>query len=218
MDHMFDPRRKMAAFGAATIAMVVGGYTVAQRNHSSDINAIYAGVGNKVVVQVSGAVQKPGLYTFNESGRIDDAIKEAGGLTRNADSSRLNLAESLVDGEKIRVPTLDDSSDTPVVTLPTLRTGVQPLVGQSKPTARSIASKKAPGTWSKKPPPPATGVSLNTATADQLTALPGVGASTAQKIIAFRTQIGGFRSIEQIMDVKGIGPAKFAKMRPYLKL
>jgi len=218
LDLMFDPRRKMAAVGAATIAMLVGGYTVAQRSHSSDINAVYSGVGNKVVVQVAGAVKKPGLYTFNESARVDDAIQQAGGFDRNADGSRVNMAETLVDGEKIRIPRLDDPADIPVITLPTLRSGVQPLVGQKQPTAKSGSRSKAPGTWGKKPPPPPGGVSLNTASLEQLTALPGVGTSTAQKIIAFRTQIGGFKSVDQIMDVKGIGPAKFAKMRPYLKL
>jgi competence protein ComEA len=172
----------------------------------------FASSGAVIAVHVSGEVKKPGLVELRDGARVQDALDAAGGETRNADMERVNLAEKLDDGCKVRVPAVGDAEDRPVVT----------RAAGSAPTALKSSSRSSTGTSSrasgKKVLPAPGSIDLNKATAEDLQKLPGVGPSTAQKILAFRAQAGRFTSIEQMMDVKGIGPAKFAKMRPYLRI
>lgn len=170
-------------------------------------------------VQVAGAVRKPGVVVLKLDGRVQDAIEAAGGATRDADLNRLNLADPMVDGAKLRVPAVEDGDEGPYVTLPTVSgTTVAPLAGGTKSSSSSsrtsAPTKSSSGVASLAP----ASISLNTANAEELDRLPGVGPATAQKILDFRQQIGRFTKLEQLMDVKGIGPKKFEKMRPFLKL
>jgi competence protein ComEA len=138
-----------------------------------------------VVVHVAGAVRRPGVYRLRKGLRVQDAVRRAGGATARADPNAINLAAPVQDGVQILVPRR----------------------GQAAVSAPGAAG--APGG----PATPAAPVNLNTATEEQLETLDGVGPATAAKILAWRSEHGGFRSIEDLGQVSGIGPKKLAVLR-----
>jgi competence protein ComEA len=153
-----------------------------------------------VVISVVGKVTKPGLVTLVNGARVADAIQAAGGLIPGTDDTALNLARRLSDGEQIYVgvPIPADATDTP-----------QPPDTAIDPAPAPPEKKGKKSTLSADP---TTKVNLNTATADQLQNLPGIGPTMAQRILTWRGQHGRFDSIGQLRDVGGIGDAKFAKL------
>ncbi|MDH7601610.1 MAG: ComEA family DNA-binding protein [Armatimonadota bacterium] len=162
-----------------------------------------AGSAAKVVFQVAGCINRPGVYSLKQGSRVIDAIKAAGGAKANADTEAINLAAKIVDGSRIYVPSKSEAPNggtevSPFASPATLRTG----------SASSSSQSDAGGTV----------VNINTAGPDELDRLPGVGPVTAQRIIEYRTQIGRFTSINQLLDVKGIGPKKLEQMRSYVAL
>jgi competence protein ComEA len=138
----------------------------------------------KVIVDVVGRVHRPGLVTLSTGARVADAVRAAGGALAGTNLSSINLARVCVDGEQIAVGVA----------------GAVAPPGTSGPAAASG--------------PPAGLVNLNTATADQLDALPGVGPVMAQRIIAYRTDHGPFSAVTQLQQVSGIGDAKYADLSP----
>ncbi len=138
----------------------------------------------KVIVDVVGRVHRPGLVTLPAGARVADAVRAAGGALTGTNLSSINLARVCVDGEQIAVGV----------------TGAAAPPGTSGP---------APGAGA-----PAGLVNLNTATADQLDALPGVGPVMAQRIIAYRTDHGPFTAVSQLQQVSGIGDARYADLSP----
>ena len=147
---------------------------------SSSTPSVTAKAGTDVVVQVAGAVLKPGVYALSATGRVNDAVAIAGGPAADSDIDRVNLAAKLSDGQQIFVP----------------------RKGEALPAA------PAGGSAATSDP-----VNLNTATVEQLDALPGVGPSTAQAIVDYREQHGAFKSVQGLNEVKGIGDAKFADLK-----
>lgn len=143
-----------------------------------------------VVVHVAGAVASPGLYRLGGDARVADALDAAGGPARDADLDALNLAAKVADGERVYVPR---------------RGEVPPVVG-----AASGGAGGGPGVAAVAVGP----VDLNTATAEQLEALPGVGPATVEAILAYRKEKGRFRSVDELLEVRGIGEAKLAALRP----
>lgn len=141
-----------------------------------------------VVVHVLGKVEHPGVITLPSGSRVAEAIKAAGGVREGAKTGPLNLARKVVDGEQIPVG----------VPRPTPPPGAPPPPGAS-------AAPGAP-------------LNLNTATPDQLDDLPGVGPVLAERIVDYRTQHGGFRSIEQLQDVSGIGARRYADLKPLVRV
>ena len=139
-----------------------------------------------VTVDVAGAVKKPGVYKLTAADRVEDALARAGGPTAHADLSQINRAAKLEDGRQILVPT---------------------RVSASKAAA---APAGAPGAGPTQP------VDLNSATLEQLDTLDGVGPSTAQKILDYRQQHGGFRSVDELDSVPGIGEKKLAALRDHV--
>jgi competence protein ComEA len=142
--------------------------------------------GTKVVVDVTGRVRRPGIVVLREGARVVDALRAAGGARPGVALASLNLARVLTDGEQI-------------------------VVGRPAPaTVPSVPSSVATG------PPGATLVNLNTADETALESLPEVGPVTAQAILAWRTEHGGFTSVDQLLDVDGIGDATLAQVAPYV--
>jgi competence protein ComEA len=146
--------------------------------------------GQGSVVHVAGAVRRPGVYRLPAGARVQDAVRRAGGARGRGDVNAINLAAKVVDGQQIVVPS-------------------RPTGGAGAAVATGAAGTAAPGGPGATGPP----VSLNNATAEQLDTLDGVGPATAQKIIAWRTQHGGFRSVADLGQVPGIGPKKLAALR-----
>jgi competence protein ComEA len=138
------------------------------------------------VVDVSGAVRHPGVYELPPGARVQDAVRRAGGARASADLQAVNLAAKVADGVQIVVP----------------RRGA---------ATASAGAGGAPGAGAGGAP--AGPVNLNTATEAQLDSLDGVGPATAQKILAFRQQHGGFSSVAQLDQIPGIGPKKLAALR-----
>lgn len=142
-----------------------------------------------VVVHVAGSVSKPGLYTLEEGQRVGDAVEIAGGFTGDANSSAVNLARVLVDGEQVWVPSVREASES--------NSSASENAGPSSAANSAL-------------------ININTATVEELTQLNGVGTATAEKIIAERTQNGSFASIEDIMRVSGIGEKRFEAIKKFI--
>jgi competence protein ComEA len=162
----------------------------------------------EVTVHVAGAVRKPGVYRFPLSARADDALKAAGGATEKANTDAINLAAKLEDGQQLYVPSKEEQP-----------TGGAQESGPVNTHATAPDMNRKPASSSGKLTTPGQGtVNINTASLEELQRLPGVGPSTAEKIIAFRKETGGFTAPEQLMDVSGIGEKKFAKMKPFVRV
>jgi competence protein ComEA len=141
----------------------------------------------RLVVDVAGAVRRPGLYRLAPGSRIADAVARAGGATAHADVSLVNLAAPVADGEQILVP------------------GRVAGTGAEAPAGA--------GAGAAGPPSPTAPVDLNSATAEQLDALPGIGPVTAQKIVEYRQEHGPFTSVDDLDAIPGIGPARIENLR-----
>jgi competence protein ComEA len=137
-------------------------------------------------VDVIGAVQQPGVYYLPPTARVDDAVNAAGGLAPDADRERVNMAAHLADGEQIRIPRVGD---------------IAAPVGDEAAEQDMSAPRL---------------IDINTADATTLGTLPGIGPATADAIIAYRTQNGPFKRVEDIDNVKGIGPALLADLLPLI--
>lgn len=146
-----------------------------------------------LTVHIDGAVASPGVYMLGQGSRLQDAILAAGGVLSTAEMASLNLAAPLVDGEKIVIPTQPPAGTA--TTIPTVQ-----------PASRFAFPTEVPQT-------PLTLVNINTATQAELESLPGIGPKLAKEILNHRQLHGPFTSIEQIVDVKGIGPATYDRIR-----
>jgi competence protein ComEA len=134
-----------------------------------------------VVVDVAGAVRRPGLYRLRSGSRIDDAIAAAGGATAKAQLDTVNLAAPVADGEQVVVP--------------------------SRGAGGAVAPPSSVGSTPSAP------LDLNTATAEQLDALPGIGPVTAQKILDYRQAHGAFQTVDELEGVPGIGPGRLSQLK-----
>lgn len=142
----------------------------------------------EILVDVEGAVIAPGLYTLPADARIGDAIEAAGGLAPDAAMGAANLAQKVSDGEQVYVPTREEQSQQAVQ-------GISSTQGQA--TAQSSSGK----------------TNINTASAEELQKLDGIGPALSRRIVDHRQANGRFSSIEELKNVSGIGDAKFASIK-----
>jgi competence protein ComEA len=147
-----------------------------------------------VVVHVVGAVRRAGVYRLAGGSRVQEAVRRAGGATRHADLDAINLAARVADGQQIVVPSRP----------------VTPAGGATGAAGTAAGASVTPGG------PAAGPVNLNTATAEQLDQLDGVGPATAAKILTWRREHGGFRTVDDLAQVPGIGPKRLAALRPHV--
>lgn len=146
-----------------------------------------------IIVHVSGCVNKEGIVELPINSRVIDAINYAGGVKENADLSEINLASILEDGIKIYIPSLQEKTENAL--------NQNNELNISSKINENISSNSIQK------------ININTATQEQLDTLPGIGQSTALKIIEYRKENGKFKKIEDIKQIKGIGEAKFNKLK-----
>lgn len=171
-----------------------------------------------VTFQIAGAVMAPNVYTLPAGSRIIDAIKAAGGAKNGADTQSLNLAARIEDGTRIFIPMTGQQGS--IERHATVTNGNAAAGGPDHVKINIVPSTSgASSAADNKLRNPGEGVvNINKADADELQRLPGVGPSTAAKIIDYRSKAGKFASPRQLDDVKGIGPAKLEKMLPFVTL
>ncbi len=160
----------------------------------------YENLEGKIVVHITGAVQKKGILVLQEGARIADAIDSAGGNTETADLDEVNLAYVLQDGQKIYIPSKEDKAKLENKAYITSESGNNVII-------QTVSTEKNGGNGK---------VNINTATQNELENLPGIGPSIASRIIEYREQNGKFNKIEDLQNVKGIGDAKFNNIKEYV--
>ena len=146
-----------------------------------------------IVVHVAGSVAHPGVHELPIGSRVVDAVTAAGGPTAEADMDRLNLAAAIDDGSRLWVPAVGEDDEPEVVSA---------VLG-------SDAESGGSGAGGSK-------VNINTASADALQALPGIGPSLAAAIVESRERVGPFAHVEDLDRVSGIGPAKLERLHPFI--
>lgn len=144
-----------------------------------------------IYVQVSGAVNAPGVYALPEGSRVFQALELAGGVSGEADVRSLNQAQPLTDGEMIRVLTAEEAAQAE--------------------EEQTLSEEQNPSGDDGK-------VNLNTATKEELMKLPGIGAAKAERILAWREDNGSFTQIEDLMKIEGIKEGVFSKVEEYVKV
>lgn len=159
--------------------------------HSEPILILPTFTPQQIAVHLAGEVMRPGVYYLPVESRVEDAIKAAGGFSNQADQSQINLAARLKDGQKLYIPSLDDS-----ISLESIES-TMPFLEITQNTGK---------------------IDLNLATQQELETLPGIGPSKAKEIIAYRQKIGRFVTIDEILNVPGIGTVLFERIRPYISV
>lgn len=148
-----------------------------------------------IAVHVIGAVPRPGLYEFAEGARVQDAIDAAGGLLASASVDTINLAALLEDGQQLDIP---------------YKAGEEPTTSNSN----DDTSLELPGATEESSAGSSQDlININTASVEELDSLPGIGPTIAQRIIDYRDENGPFQTIEDILNVSGVGPSTFEQIK-----
>ena len=147
----------------------------------------------EIIIHIVGEVKKQGVVHLKQGDRIIDAIEKAGGETKNADLSQINLAYKLEDGQKIYIPNKNEKIDEYITT-----SNGNNIMNENNNETKERKENK---------------VNINTANQSELDSLPGIGPSIAQRIIEYREENGNFKRIEDLQNVKGIGDAKFSDIK-----
>ena len=151
-------------------------------------------IENKIVIHITGEVEEEGVIELEKGARISDAIEEAGGTTEEADLSNVNLAYSLSDGQKVKIPNINEKDEEIIVVEE--KAGDNIIIEGNKSKEEKI--------------------NINKAAQTEIETLPGIGPSTALKIINYRNEHGKFKNIGDIKNVSGIGDSKFENIKEYI--
>jgi competence protein ComEA len=188
-------RRELAMMAILALAALVGGglwyvrslpQPVSVRAAPAPAPTAATPIPGSVFVHVAGAVRRPGVYELPEGSRVIDALEAAGGAERGGDLAALNLAAVLADGQQVLVT---DRGATPS----------SPVAGGAVPSPGAPAS-----------------VNVNAATPEELETLPGIGEVLAAAIVQFREEHGPFSSVDQLLDVSGIGEVTLEEIRDFV--
>jgi competence protein ComEA len=172
--------------GSAAVSVEPGGESPGTTSRPVS-GAAGGSAGMPVLVHVAGEVRRPGVYRVPRGARVHDAVELAGGLTRRAEQSGVNLVARVADGQQVIVP----------------RRGAAPPTGGTAAQGGAGSGAAAPGAM----------VSLATATVEQLDGIDGIGPTLARRIVEHREQHGGFRSVDELRQVDGIGEKRFESLR-----
>lgn len=195
---------------AATGVLVV----VARQPPGRPVTLLEAPTPVPARVYVLGAVARPGVYPLPRDSVLQDALAAAGGPLPAADLAGLNLAQALADGDRVHVPAITPTA-TPLP--PTATPRPTRTVGPGTPTLTpEPTATTAPATPTAAPAAAGGLINLNTASAAELERLPRIGPATAERIVAYRDAHGPFQAPEDLMKVKGIGPATFAQVKDFV--
>lgn len=156
-----------------------------------------------ILVHITGAVEKNGVVEIKENSRINDAIEAAGGITKEADLSEVNLAYIIEDGQKIYIPSINDKEEKDNQ----IKNDVI-IITESSGNSVIKDDQEAESKGQK--------VNINKAGLEELMTLQGIGETTAWKIIEYRALNGKYKSIEDIKNVSGVGDAKFNAIKDYI--
>jgi competence protein ComEA len=178
-------------FGLLSSAIII---IIASPQHGKAMTLIPLSTPGPIIVYVTGAVNKPGIYSLPIQSRVNDAIQAAGGMLDSADERLINLAARITDGERIVV---NEEKN------PTTSSYNQDSPGNPDPIAIITPSVDFP-------------IDINHASLEDFDRLPGIGPSRAQDIITYREINGPFKSIEDLTEIIGIGPAIFDQIKPYI--
>lgn len=159
--------------------------------NEEDTNSIVEEEIPKIAIHIIGEVKNEGLIYLPEGSRVADAIQEAGGETKEADLSQVNLAYELQDGQKLYIPNKNEKIEVYII---------------NENGNNGVESEELEEGGKKK-------VNINTATQNELDELPGIGPAIAQRIIEYREENGNFQKIEDLQNVKGIGDAKYEEIK-----
>ena len=162
---------------------------------------------SRITVDVCGAVRKPGVLQFGPGARAVDAVKQAGGALPEADLDQVNLAQPLTDALKLCVPRKGQIVVADLAQTSGASTMYRPRHHRRSSHGRS-AHKLSPGQT----------LDVNTASAEELTQLPGVGPGLAQRIVDFRQQNGPFQTVDDLQNVPGLGASKFDRLAPFVRI
>lgn len=205
---ILNKKQKIIVVILVTVMLVVIGYYIIRKTEKYDYSEIEK-VSNimeenkevlddnvaedKIIIHITGEVEEGGVIELEKGARISDAIEEAGGITEEADLSNVNLAYSLSDGQKVKIPNINEKTEEVVIEE---KAGENIIIEENK-------SKEEK-------------VNINKATQTEIETLPGIGPSTALKIINYRKEHGKFEHIEDIKNVSGIGDSKFENIKEYI--
>lgn len=222
--HQFRRDEQWTLVVCAMLLAFLGAYAIAKRrstpplppifedaptvaNNAATGNTVSPPAGGMVKIHVAGEVNRPGVLELPANARILDAIRKAGGPTKDGDMNALNLAARVEDGSKIVVA----KRAAPGASVES--SAAAPDAGESTPSTTNGAPSPSASSGAKQPSGP---INVNNASAAQLESLPGVGPKTAALIIEYRQKNGAFRSLRDLDKVKGLGPKKLEKMAPYV--
>lgn len=176
-----------------------------EENTTEEQNTTNSEISSKIIIYITGQVRKEGVYELDENSRITDAIEMAGGLKEEANIENINLAEILEDGTKICIPNKkENNKQTENINLIQKNTGNTTEISKKNNTENKQNQN--------------TKININTATQTELETLPGIGPSTALKIVNYRKDNGKFKNIEDIKNVSGIGDSKFNNIKNLIKV
>jgi len=185
------PPEAALEFAPSLTSVPVVSKSVAVGDALPDANVI---VPQFLTVHVAGAVKSPGVYRLRQGARVNDGVDAAGGATTSADLDSVNLASLVNEGEQIYIPKRGEKPRT-ITSRPQLSVGD---AGTNRVTGEVTARV----------------ININLASATQLEQLPGVGPATAKAIVAYREKYGAFNTVEDLLKVRGIGPAKLSEILP----